>query len=163
VTSHQLYPGNQGEHYLEDPGEGFADTYAHLHYPAVVWQFSLLMRPDAGSFEAIRRDVLDPWRVPLRRTATGSLNAGRRVAQLPVVSMLDGQLATRLRSPRGSKFDLELRSHGRLLQRIGGGSTSKRANVLICRNLGAVTASATVRAVRRAGSGPFALTVDYPG
>jgi hypothetical protein len=163
VSSRQLYPGNQGEHYLEDPGEGFADTYAHLHYPAVVWQFSPLMRPDAGAFEALRRDVVDPWRIPVRRTSTGALSAGRRAAQMPVVATLDGQLAARLQSPRGAKFDLELRNHGRLLQRVGGSASSKRANVLICRGLSSAIGSATVRAVRRSGSGPFTLTVDYPG
>jgi hypothetical protein len=163
VSNRQLYPGNQGEHYLDDPGEGFADTYAHLHYPAVAWQFNPLMRPTPGSFDALRRDVVDPWRIPVRRTSTGSLGSRRRVAQLPVVATLDGQLATRLQSPRGAKFDLELRSHGRLLQRVGGGATSKRANVLICRGPSSATGAATVRAVRRSGSGPFTLTVDYPG
>jgi hypothetical protein len=158
-----LYPGNQGAHYLDDPGEGFADTYAHLHYPDVTWQFNPLMRPNLGSFAAIRRDVLNPWRVPLRRTVSGRLGAGRRVVQLPLVATLDGQLATRLRSSGGGRFDLELRSHGRVIKRVGGGASTKRANALICRNVGAATASATVRAVRRSGSGPFTLTVDYPG
>ncbi len=163
VDRHFLYPGDQGAHYLDDPGEGFADTYAHLQYPDAVWQFNPLMRPDAGSFAAIRRDVLDPWRVPLRRTLSGQLSAGRRVAQMPLVTTLDGQLATRLRASRGARFDLELRSHGRLIKRVGGGAATKRANALICRNGGSATASATVRAVRRAGSGPLTLTVDYPG
>jgi hypothetical protein len=158
-----LYPGNQGAHYLDDPGEGFADSYAHLHYPDVLWQFNPIMRPDAGAFAAIRRDVLDPWRVPRRRTLTGRLGGGRRVASLSLTGTLDGQLATRLRSSRGARFDLELRSHGRLLKRVSGGAGTKHADALVCRNLTARTASATVRAVRRAGSGPFTLTVDYPG
>ena len=44
-----LWPGDQGRHYFADPGEGFADGYAHLHYPDVPWQYNPLMRPDAAS------------------------------------------------------------------------------------------------------------------
>jgi hypothetical protein len=163
VTSRLLYPGNQDAHYLDDPGEGFADTYAHLHYPLVLWQFSDLLRPDDGAFAAIRRDVLDPWRVPVRRRLRARLGPARRTAQTRVRATLDGQLAVRLQSPRGARYDLELRNHGRLLRRVGGRARSKRATATICRDATASTASADLRVVRRAGSGRFTLTYDYPG
>jgi hypothetical protein len=60
VKAGDLFPGNQGAHYFDDPGEGFADGYAHLHYPKVRWQYNDLMRPDRSVFAAIRRDVLHP-------------------------------------------------------------------------------------------------------
>jgi hypothetical protein len=158
-----LFPGDQGAHYLDDPGEGFADSYAHLHYPDVLWQFDDLMRPDAGAFAAIRRDVLSPWRVPSRRTLRGRLGSGRRTAALALVTRLDGQLTVRLRSSGGTRFDLELRNHGRLIRRIDGGAATKQASAIFCRNPTATAASATVRVVRRSGAGPFTLTADYPG
>ena len=163
VDNHLFYPGNQDEHYLDDPGEGFADAYAHLHYPQVVWQFNPLLAPDAGAFAAIRRDVLDPWRVPRRRQVRRWLGASRRSAQTRVVAILDGELAVRLLSPRGARYDLELRNHGRLVRRVGGRARTKRTTAIICRDSTAATATADLRVVRRAGSGRFTLTFDYPG
>src|SRR3954447_22840376 len=66
----RFYPGNQASHYLDDPGEGFADAYAHLPengFSNVRWQFNSRLRPDSGAFAAIRRDVLDPWRGSKRK------------------------------------------------------------------------------------------------
>lgn len=60
VKGGDLFPGNQGAHYFDDPGEGFADGYAHLHYPKARWQYNDLMRPNRSVFAAIRRDVLHP-------------------------------------------------------------------------------------------------------
>jgi hypothetical protein len=162
VQRHLFYPGNQGEHYLDDPGEGWADAYAHLHYPLVLWQFNELFRPDAGAFPVIRQDVIDPWRIPVRRSVRGRLGA-RRTSQTRVATRLDGELQARLRSPRGARFDLELRNHGHLVRRVGGGARTKQITAVVCRNSDASTATADLRVVRRAGSGRFSLTVDYPG
>jgi hypothetical protein len=77
VKGGDLFPGNQGAHYFDDPGEGFADGYAHLHYPKVRWQYNDLMRPDRSVFAAIRRDVLHPSAGNGSRTFRG-LGARRR-------------------------------------------------------------------------------------
>ena len=77
VKSRRLFPGNQGAHYLDDPGEGFADGYAHLHYPRVPWQYNDLMRPGRSAFAAIRRDVLRPWTGNRTRLFRGRLGPGR--------------------------------------------------------------------------------------
>ena len=70
----RYFPGNQGTHYLDDPGEAFADSYAHLPengFSNVPWQFNERLRPDAGAFAALRRDVLDPWRGSTRKVVSG--------------------------------------------------------------------------------------------
>ena len=67
----------RGQHYLSDPGEGFADGYAHVHYPEVPWQYNPILRPDRAAFAAIRRDVLHPWTGPRSRTFRGRLGQGR--------------------------------------------------------------------------------------
>ncbi len=72
-----LFPGNQGAHYRDDPGEGFADGYAHLHYPDVPWYYNELMRPGPLEFAAIRKDVLEPWSEPRSRTFRGRLGPHR--------------------------------------------------------------------------------------
>lgn len=58
-----LFPGNEGVHYFRDPGEAFAESYAHLRFPEseVPWRWVRSLEPDAGAFRAIREDVLDPW------------------------------------------------------------------------------------------------------
>ncbi len=64
VQRHVLFPGNQGAHYWDDPGEGFADSYAHLHYPQAPWSYNDLMRPTRRTLAALQRDVLHPWSGP---------------------------------------------------------------------------------------------------
>ena len=74
-----LFPGNQGATTGTIPGEGFADSYAHLHYPHEPWNSNQMMRP-ARPFAAIRRDVLEPWSAPRRRTFRGRLGPHERSA-----------------------------------------------------------------------------------
>jgi len=58
-----LFPGNEGLHYFRDPGEAFAESFAHLRFPesGVTWRWMPALEPNAGAFEAIREDTLDPW------------------------------------------------------------------------------------------------------
>jgi hypothetical protein len=58
-----LFPGNEGLHYFRDPGEAFAESYAHMRFPEaeVPWRWVRSLEPDAGAFAAIREDVLHPW------------------------------------------------------------------------------------------------------
>jgi hypothetical protein len=76
-----LFPGNEGLHYFRDPGEAFAESFAHLRFPGsdVPWRWVQALAPDHAAFQAIREDTLDPWlgrsvfelrgRIPLRRGA----------------------------------------------------------------------------------------------
>lgn len=58
-----LFPGNEGLHYFRDPGEAFAESYAHMRFPdsAVPWRWVRSLEPDAEAFRAIREDVFRPW------------------------------------------------------------------------------------------------------
>jgi hypothetical protein len=154
-----LYPGNQGAHYRDDPGEGFADGYAHLHYPQMPWYYNAVMRPDRTAFEAIRRDVLRPWTAPKSRTFRGRLGPRRRARSFRIRLMLDGDVAVRLAARPGATYEVEAKTRsfaaGRAL-RDGG-----EWGVEWCRRRPVERVTLTVR--RRAGSGPFALTVSWPG
>lgn len=158
----QLAPGNQSTRYADDPGEGFADTYAHLHYPSVIWQFTPLLRPDAGSLAAVRRDVVSPWRGQARRVLRGSLGAGSAVRGFVVRQSLDGLLSFSLSGPPGSSYDLLLVYRGQVVRRTTAPGSRDRLAVLSCRS-GLPTASFAIRVVRRAGSGPFALNASIVG
>ena len=97
-----LFPGNQGAHYWDDPGEGFADGYAHLHYPHMPWYYNELMRPDAtGRWRRSERDVLHPWTG--RARAPSTVGSGRATARAPSTSACGSTATYRssLAAPRG--------------------------------------------------------------
>jgi hypothetical protein len=154
-----LFPGNQGAHYREDPGEGFADGYAHLHYPAVPWYFNELMRPGPLEFEAIRRDVLRPWTGPRTRTFRGRLGPRRATRRFAIRMKLDGNVTLRLAARAGASYSVEAQSGG-----YAAGRTLRSGGELgieWCRRRPVEGVTLTVR--RRAGAGPFALRVRWPG
>jgi hypothetical protein len=159
---HELFPGDEGGHYAANPGEGFADTYAHLQYPGVPFQYSPIMAPTPGSLAAVRRDVLQPWRGPRRSRLAGGLSAAARVRSFTVRQSLDGSLSFALRGPAGSNYDLELVNRGRVVRRTTAPGSRDRLSLLACRQ-SAPTATFVLRVVRRSGAGPFTVTTAIPG
>ena len=153
---------SQTTRYLEDPGEGWAETYARLTYPERPWSFTTLLAPDAGAFVAARRDVSRPWTRPRTRTWRGQLSATHRSRSFLLRLTLDGALSFQLHGPRGTDFDLGLRSsagsEGRTKTR---GSTDRLAFRLACRNRRAQDVRLTV--TRRSGAGPFRVVARYAG
>jgi hypothetical protein len=154
-----LFPGNQGQHYREDPGEGFADGYAHLHYPDAPWYFSELMRPGAAELAAIRRDVLEPWTGPRSRTFRGRLGPSKTTRRFSIRVKLDGNLTMRLAAPARAAYEVAAQTDGYAAGRTlrpGG-----QFGIEWCRREPAEHVTLTVR--RRKGSGPFALRVRWAG
>jgi hypothetical protein len=154
-----FFPGDEGRHYLANPGEGFADTYAHLppeHYSSAPWQFSPRFRPDAAAYAAVRRDVLHPWEGQKSKTLTGSLDGAIHAEGFALPVSLDGVVMARVRAPRGAKYELEILNGDAVLSR------GAHARVLACRRPSVDVAHLTVRVVRQSGSGPFTLKVRYP-
>jgi hypothetical protein len=159
VRRHLLFPGNQGEHYWDDPGEGFADGYAHMHYPDAPWYYNELMRPNAKTFTAIRRDVLQPWTGPRSRTFHGRLGRRHRTRTFHIRLALDGDVSLALRARRGAVYEVQAEIPGFAAgQRLRNG---RGFGVEWCRHRPVDRIELTVR--RRAGSGPFALRVSWPG
>ena len=52
-----LFPGDEGSHYYEDPGEAFAESFAFNRYPeaAVKWAWAPALHPTSASLAALRR------------------------------------------------------------------------------------------------------------
>jgi hypothetical protein len=159
VEAGRLFPGNQGAHYRDDPGEGFADGYAHVHFPELPWHFNRLMRPRPSVFAAIRRDVLRPWTGPRSRTFRGRLGPrrGTRTFRIPV--RLDGNVRLHVAGPRGATYSVQAETRG-----FASGAILRSGRALRvewCRRRPVDRVEITVR--RRTGTGPFALTVRWPG
>ncbi len=153
---------SQTTRYLEDPGEGWAETYARLTYPERPWSFTRLLAPDAAAFAAARRDVFHPWTRARTRTWRGRLSAARRSRSFLLRLNLDGALSFQLRGPKGSDFDLALRSsagsEGRTKAR---GSDDHLTFRLACRNRATQDVRLTV--TRRSGAGSFRVVARYAG
>jgi hypothetical protein len=158
-----LFPGDEGQLYLQNPGEAWADTYAHLTFPSADWQFADLLRPDDGAYAAARRDVLDPWTRPATRTFAGRFGrSGPSVRRFAFTLHLDGALSVALHGPDGTNYDLALSSLGHSDGRTSSpGSSDRYSKPAACRERPAETV--TLAVLRRSGSGPFTVTVRYAG
>jgi hypothetical protein len=116
----KLFPGNEGSHYFEDPGEAFAESFAHYRFPEmqIAWRYAPSLRPNRASFRAIREDTLSPWRGRTSFTLSGRLPArGEGAAVESLRTPLDGTVSLRPGSLSRHGYELALRSRaGRLLR-----------------------------------------------
>jgi hypothetical protein len=165
VSAGRLFPGDQGAHYWDNPGEAFAQAYATMLYPGVVpwwWHFA---EPNEGSFAAIRADVADGSRGSTVRWAR-RLAPRSPSAATTITTAVDGPIGIRLRQPRGARFDLALRAaDGRVLRRArvmrhANGKSRPPMAQLNYSSCGARTFTVEVR--RRVGKGRFAVQIQRP-
>lgn len=146
----QYFPGDQGNHYFQNPGEAFAESFAFTKFPnaPVQWAWIDSLRPRRGSFRAIRADTLRPWAHRTRAIVRGELSGREVLTARRVRTPLDGVLSVRLEGPRRSDFDLLLRDGaGRVVRRSQGVGSEERVSFLIC-------GQARFRAVVRRADGP---------
>jgi hypothetical protein len=104
------FPGDEGDRYTLNPGEGFAETYRVLNgvstlvepdWPIVDPSF----RPDAAALEAARQDVLDPWRGASTQTIMRRFKrGGARTWTTPIATPLDGDVTVQLSYPGATSF-----------------------------------------------------------
>ncbi|HEX8159676.1 MAG TPA: hypothetical protein VF526_20020 [Solirubrobacteraceae bacterium] len=62
VAAGRLFPGDQGAHYGQNPGEAFADAYRILNGGAGPSPFDSSLAPDKTSLQLLREDIERPWR-----------------------------------------------------------------------------------------------------
>jgi hypothetical protein len=117
----RLYPGDEGTHYFEDPGEAFAEAFAHYRFPdlPVQWRYAPSLRPTPAAFRTIREDTLKPWRGRTSLVLSGHVPARGEGAVVEALrTPLDGTVSLRPNSLRRRGYELALRSRaGRLLRR----------------------------------------------
>jgi hypothetical protein len=116
----RFYPGDEGSHYFEDPGEAFAEAFAHYRFPGVPvrWRYSAGLRPTPAAFQAIREDTLSPWSQRSSFVLSGHVPARGEGATVEILhTPLDGMVSLRPSLHRRG-YELALRSRaGRLLPR----------------------------------------------
>jgi hypothetical protein len=159
--SRQLFPGNEGYHYFQDPGEAFAESFAYNRFPNAPqrWAWSHSLKPNATAFAAIRRDVFDPWHGRLSLRFSGRLRAGkRRTVGKTFRTPLDGRVHFRLEGRPGA-FELILRNRsGRKLRDYPQPSRGRSLNFTACGQ----SALRVVVKRRAKRGGRFALVISRP-
>jgi hypothetical protein len=159
----KLFPGNEGSHYYEDPGEGWAESFAHYRFPEaqVAWHYSPALKPTPASFRAIREDTLSPWQGRRSFTLSGHIPArGEGAAVESLRTPLDGTVSLRPSSLRRHGYELALRSRaGRLLRSSRHGFGPRHElDYTVC---GQKTLSLAITSTGHAG-GTFKLQVQRP-
>ncbi len=114
------FPGNEGAHYWENPGEAFAQSFSQLVDPSEEWNYSPLFRPDPTALRKLREDVVEPVE-PKRTTWVEGVERGTDseglAAAVPassrsfaeaIAAPYDGRVRARLRSPDGGRYRLSL-------------------------------------------------------
>ncbi len=152
VANKQLYPGDEGSHYAENPGEGWAESFAMRLYPQYLqyWGYSPLLKPNAAAFGAIRHDVQSPWKKSARK-AVRWYGRGSKIFRLK--APLDGYARVRVTGVPGAS----LRLRGYLSHKSVGTSRGRSASMLICGNR-----SAAFKVRRVSGAGRLTIHLARP-
>lgn len=161
--SGRFYPGDEGTHYFEDPGEAFAESFARYRFPhlPIPWHYSPALKPSAAAFRAIREDTLEPWQGRTSLTLSGHVPArGEGAAVESLRTPLDGLVSLRPSSLSRRGYELALRSRaGRLLRGSRDGlDPSHQLDYTVC---GQHHLRLEITSKRRRG-GPFRLQIQRP-
>jgi hypothetical protein len=161
VARERYFPGDAGEHYLENPAESFAETYARLYYPEGDWSYEPTLAPDDGAFAAIRRDVESPWSGGVDKTYKSKFTRGR-VKKFNVPLNLDGKVVVDIeKEARGLELDLAVAIDGDEVATSGRRGGDRVTIPDACRSQ--VKGKLQIIVFRRHGKGRFNLFVHRAG
>jgi hypothetical protein len=107
----QAFPGDEGEHYFQNPGESFAESFMHLNMEKLglsepSWSYDPMFAPDPGALAAIEQDVVKPWKEDSIKRWSGRFTHRGQAKTFNFKTPLDGVFATQLRGPHGSTLRL---------------------------------------------------------
>jgi hypothetical protein len=156
-----LFPDEYGDHYFSHPGEAFAEAFAHNRFPdsRVRWRWTEYLKPTPATFEAIREDVLEPWRARRTLTIRGRFPA-RGSAVHWLQTPLDGRLTLRPKALRRRGYRIVLRtSNGRVLRTSRQGiGPQRRLDYTVC---GQSRLGIAIKPSRRS-AGTYELQIQRP-
>jgi hypothetical protein len=109
----QMFPGDEGAHYAQNPGEGWAEGYRKLIQVKLGWAdigwniVDPYFDPQPGVLQLIDLDVTHPWQHATRFVADGKLKRGG-VRRYKRRALYDGPLTARVTGPRGTTVSLSV-------------------------------------------------------
>jgi hypothetical protein len=155
------FPGDEGSHYYEDPGEAFAESFAFNRYPeeSVEWAWAPTLRPTPASLRALREDTLRPWLGRHSFTISGRVPRSGAVVQ-EFRTPYDGKISIGPAGDRSLGYELTIRNRsGETLRSSRQGvSFQQRLDYTVC---GQSRLRVAVQALGRPGK-PFTLTIQRP-
>jgi hypothetical protein len=163
VRSGKYFPGDQFLHYEDNPGEGFAESFAFRHYPnQIPWNlYHPDLAPDQESLRLIGVDVRRPWLANSTRSWSSRFDPGDPNTQRRrFVTPLDGSARITLTMPDSADYDLRILAgnSGKILATgIDNGADREVAYYKVC---GRRTFRAEVH--RYFGRGAFSVQVSRP-
>jgi hypothetical protein len=137
VRANRYFPGDEGDHYFQNPGEAFAESFAHNRFPSdpVPWAWPDFPVPEAGAYVAIQRDAVTPWAGASIDKRKGHFPKRRRPRRKSkhFATPRDGDLKITLAGPDRADLSLKLfASDGRLLGRSDGVGSKEQVSYRIC-------------------------------
>ena len=115
VTVGSAHPGDEGDHYSENPAEAWAEVYRILAertagLPGNTWSIVVgRYFPDEAVLAAAREDVVHPWTAPTTRRFSGTFTkTGKRQWLRTLATPLDGNITVKLSMPGGTRHDVTL-------------------------------------------------------
>jgi hypothetical protein len=152
----ELFPGDEGENYQENPGEGYAEAYRVLNLTKqgvtdIGWDIvDPALYPNATALSLLEQDITSPWKGPTLTHARGAFGNGT-VRTIVTKTTLDGSFVARLHAPSKSRMRLQLFAGGRV---VASGATV-RYDICGQRSL-------TLKVQRLSGRGAFTVDVSKP-
>lgn len=159
-----MYPGDEGAHYEDNPAEIWAETY-RVYATGInqdrldPWEIiNPRWEPTAENLLAAGKDSLSPWSRPVRTSASGSLGlTGAQSATVEVPIGLDGTVDATASTKGGLTVKVAAyAANGNLL--TAAGSRSAKASVKACG-----TGDVSLVVTRLGGKGSWSLAVQSPG
>jgi hypothetical protein len=124
----KAFPGDEGDHYFQNPGESFAESFMHLNevkrgVPETPWIYDPMFTPDAKALELIEQDVLQPWTTYSLQHWSGKFSRRGQQGATTLATPLDGVVAVQLKGPRGSSLRLTGAPHVKKASKTLAGGT----------------------------------------
>ena len=153
------FPGDEGSHYSQNPGEAWADTNRMLNGGSPnLWQFDPGFFPNSTDFRLAKEDILQPWPGNTLYQATGRFGSQSRSRSLPLILPDDGRHASiKLVAQDTLRANLYLYAGGALIAKATGPSRSHAIRFSICGGR-----HARVRVSRRSGHGSYTVQANIP-
>jgi len=140
VQRNEAYPGNEDDHYAQNPGEAWAEVYRLMDerkagITTATWPIiAPSLYPSDTALAAAEKDVVQPWTAGTQRVYRKSVAKGK-VWWIPLSTPLDGSLAVTARLPRGGEGRVELMAANRttMLKRgAAAGAGVRRIRTTVC-------------------------------
>ncbi len=140
VKAGRYFPGDEGNHYYDNPGEAFAESYARSVFPTapVPWEwpdFPDVLTSNGAGTAAIQQDALNPWTGDHSDPRKGRFGHKRKVKRQTksFATPLDGAFTLTLKGPDKADLALKLKgSDGRTLARSDGLGSHEQLTYTVC-------------------------------